>query len=173
VTSAESDYLFRLAALSLSFVGFSAIVVTVRGALGGELSDRHLRLVRLYIEGGLLVTALALVPTLLSLLHVPDTVIWRLSSAAAGSIFAFVLLIQFRRRRAIESGRFPPWVVVIYALSIVAVAGLWFNVAGIRFPPSVGPYAVALTWALCVFGFIFVRTIELFLHRPLPPDAGV
>jgi hypothetical protein len=173
VTSAESDYLFRLAALSLSFVGFSAIVVTVRGALGGELSDRHLRLVRLYIEGGLLVTALALVPTLLNLLHVPDTIIWRLSSAAAGSIFAFVLLIQFRRRRAIEPGRFPPWVVVIYVLSIVAVAGLWFNVAGIRFPPGVGPYAVALTWALCVFGFIFVRTIELFLHRPPPPDSGV
>lgn len=123
---------------------------------------------RLYIEGGLLVTALALVPTLLSLLHVPDAVIWRLSSATAGSIFAFVLLIQFRRRRAIEPGRFPPWVVVIYALSLVAVAGLWFNVAGIRLPPSVGPYAVALTWALCIFGFIFVRTIELFLHRPPP-----
>ena len=171
MTSAESDYLFRLAALSLSFVGFSAVVVTLRGALGGELSDRHLRLVRLYIEGGLLVTALALVPTLLNLLHVPDTVIWRLSSAAAGSIFAFVLLIQFRRRRTIEPGRFPPWVVLIYAFSIVAVAGLWFNVAGVRFPPSVGPYAAALTWALCTFGFIFVRTIELFLHRPPPPDA--
>lgn len=173
MTSAESDYLFRLAALSLSFVGFSAVVVTLRGALGGELSDRHLRLVRLYIEGGLLVTALALVPTLLSLLHVPDTVIWRLSSAAAGSIFTFVLLIQFRRRRKIEPGRFPFWVVLIYALSIVAVAGLWFNVAGIRFPPNAGPYAVTLTWALCVFGFIFVRTIELFLHRPPPPDAVI
>lgn len=173
MTSAESDYLFRLAALSLSFVGFSAVVVTLRGALGGELSDRHLRLVRLYIEGGLLVTALALVPTLLNLLHVPDTVIWPLSSAAAGSVFTFVLLIQFRRRRTIEPGRFPLWVVLIYALSIVAVAGLWFNVAGIPFPPSVGPYAAVLTWALCIFGFIFVRTIELFLHRPPPPDAVI
>jgi hypothetical protein len=47
--------------LALSFVGFSALVVTLRDALGGELSDRHLRLVRLYIEGGFLVTALALV----------------------------------------------------------------------------------------------------------------
>ncbi len=166
MTSAESDYLLRLAALSLSFVGFSAVVVTLRGALGGELSDRHLRLVRLYIEGGLLVTALALVPTLLNLLHVPGNVTWPLSSATAGSIFTLVLLIQFRRRRAIEPGRLPPWVVVIYALSTVAVAGLWFNVAGVPFPPGVGPYAVALTWALCVFGFIFVRTIELFLHRP-------
>lgn len=166
MTPAESDYLFRLAALSLSFVGFSAIVVSLRGALGGELSDRHLRLVRLYIEGGLLVTALALVPTLLNLLHVPDTIIWPLSSAAAGSVFTIVLVIQFRRRRSIEPGRFPAWVVLIYVLSIVAVASLWSNVAGIPFRPSVGPYAAVLTWAICIFGFIFVRTMEVFLHRP-------
>jgi hypothetical protein len=165
VTSAESDYLLRIATLSLSFVGFSAVVVTLRGALGGELSDRHLRLVRLYIEGGLLVTALALVPTLLHLLHVPDAVTWPLSSAVAAAIFSFVLLVQFRRRRAIEGARFPAWVVIIYAGSILAVAGLWLNVAGFPFRPSGGPYAVILTWALCVFGFIFVRTIELFLHR--------
>ncbi len=166
MTSAESDYLSRLAALSLSFVGFSSVVVALRGALGGELSDRHLRLVRLYIEGGFLVTALALVPTLLNILHVPDRVTWPLSSAVAASIFSFVLLVQFRRRRAVELGRFPLWVVVTYAVSIVAVAGLWFNVAGVPLPPGVGPYAVALAWTLCIFGFIFVRTIELFLHRP-------
>ena len=165
MTSADSDYLLRLASLSLSFVGFSAVVVTLRGALGGELSDRHLRLVRLYIEGGLLVTALALVPTLLNLLHIPDTVTWPLSSAAAASIFTFVLLVQFHRRRTVEPGRFPAWVVIVYAVSTAAVAGLWLNVTGIPFPPNVGPYAAVLTWALCVFGFIFVRTIELFLHR--------
>src|SRR3954452_3884954 len=94
VTSAESDYLFRLASLSLSFVGFSAVVVTLRGALGGELSDRHLRLVRMYIEGGLLVTALALIPQLLSLIHVPDAVLWPLSSAVAGSILTLLLVVQ-------------------------------------------------------------------------------
>ena len=33
-------------------MGFWAVVVTLRGALGGKLSDRHLRLVRLYMEGG-------------------------------------------------------------------------------------------------------------------------
>lgn len=165
MTPGESDYLLRLATLSLSFVGFSAVVVTLRGALGGELSDRHLRLVRLYIEGGLLVTALALLPSLLHLLHVPDTVTWRLSSAVAASILTLVLLIQLRRRRTVEGPRFPPWVIVIYVVSVLAVAGLWLNVAGLPYPPGVGPYAIALTWALCVFGFIFVRTIELFLHR--------
>ena len=165
MTSAESDYLVQLASLSLSFVGFSAVVVTLRGALGGKLSDRHLRLVRLYIEGGLLITLLALVPALLNLLHVPDAVTWPLSSAAAASIFSILLVIQFRRRRAIEPGRFPLWVVIVYAVSTIAVAGLWFNVAGFPFPPNAGPYAIVLTWALCIFGFIFVRTIELFLHH--------
>ena len=166
MTSAESAFLLCLAALSLSFVGFSAVVVTLRGALGGEISDRHLRLVRLYIEGGLLVTALALLPPLLDLLHVAESVVWPVSSAAAASIFSVLLLTQLRRRRVVEGGRFPLWVIIIYALSLVAVVGLWFNAAGIPFPPSVGPYAVALTWALCVFGFIFVRTIDVFLHRP-------
>ncbi len=165
MTPAESDYLLRLASLSLSFVGFSAVVVTLRGALRGELADRHLRLVRLYIEGGFLVTTLALVPTLLNLLHVPATVTWPLSSAIAAAVLTFVLVVQFRRRRTVEPVPFPPWVSAIYGVSVVAVAGLWLNVAGLPFPPSVGPYAVALTWALCVFGFIFVRTIELFLHR--------
>ena len=168
MTSAESDYLFRLAALSLSFVGFSAVVVTLRGALGGELSDRHLRLVRLYIEGGLLVTALALLPTLLNILHVRDAVTWPVSSAAAASVLSYVLVVQFRRRRTVEPGPFPPWVVITYALSILAVLGLWLNI-GILYPPNAGPYAIALSWALCIFGFIFVRTIELFLHRT--PDT--
>lgn len=165
MTPAESDYLLRLAALSLSFVGFSAVVVTLRGALGGKLSDRHLRLVRLYIEGGLLVTALALVPTLLHLLHVPQAITWPLSSAAAAAIFTLVLVIQFRRRRAIEAGRFPLWVIAVYVVSVLAVASLWLNVVGIPAASNVGPYAIVLTWALCVFGFIFVRTIEVFLNR--------
>ena len=157
MTPAESDYLSHLANLSLSFVGFSAVVVTLRGALGGKLSDRHLRLVRLYIEGGLLITLLALVPALLNLLHVPDAVTWPLSSAAAASIFSILLVIQFRRRRAIEPGRFPLWVVIVYAVSTIAVAGLWFNVAGFPFPPNAGPYAIVLTWLFASSGsFLFV-----------------
>jgi hypothetical protein len=167
VAPAESDFLLRLAALSLSFVGFSSIVVMLRGALGGKLSDRHLRLVRLYIEGGLVVTALGLTPTLLNLLRISESLNWRLSSAAAALIFTLVLVTQFRRRRAVE-GRFPPWVIVIFAISIVVVLSLWLNVAGVPFPPNVGPYAVALTWALAVSGFIFLRTIEIFLDREPP-----
>ena len=73
------------------------------------------------------------------------------------------MALQFRRRRAIE-GRFPAWVIVVYCLSVVAVGALWLNVVGLPYATNGGPYALVLTWALCIFGFIFVRTIELFLH---------
>jgi hypothetical protein len=89
------------------------------------------------------------------------------ASAAAALIFTFVLVLQFRRRRAVE-GEFPPWVVIIFLISIVLVLGLWMNVAGILFRPGIGPYALVLTWALGVFGFTFVRTIQIFLHREPP-----
>lgn len=167
MTPAESDFLLRLAALSLSFVGFSSIVVMLRSALGGKLSDRHLRLVRLYIEGGLVVTALGLAPTLLNLLHLSESVNWRVSSALAALIFTLVLLTQFRRRRAVE-GHFPAWVITIFSISVVVVLGLLLNVAGVPYRPNAGPYAVALTWALAVSGFIFLRTIEMFLDRETP-----
>lgn len=165
VTTAESSFLYALAGLALSFAGFSAVVVTLRSALGGDISERHLRFVRLYIEGGLLVTALALLPALLDLLQIPASVVWRVSSATAAVIFTTLMLTQFRRRRAIEGPRFPAWVVGNYAISFVFVAGLWLNAAGSPLPPGVGPYAGTLMWALCVFGFIFVRTIGIFLTR--------
>lgn len=165
MASAESDFLFALAGISLSFAGFSAVVVTLRSKLGGEISARHLRLVQLYIEGGLLVTALALFPALLDLLHVSASVIWQVCSAAAGVIFAALLLTQFRRRRTIEGARFPVWVIITYVLSFIFVLGLLLNALGIPFPPSAGPYAATLMWALCVFGFIFVRTIGIFLSK--------
>ena len=166
MTPADSDYLIRLASLSLSFVGFSSVVVTLRGALGGQLSDRHVRLVRLYIEGGFLVTALALLPTMLGMLGVAPGATWPLASAIAALIFSFVMTTQFRRRRAIEPGAFPFWVVAIYVVSVAAVLRLWLNVVGWPQPSGVGAYAVVLTWALGIYGFIFLRTIELFLHRP-------
>ena len=157
------DYLHKLAALSLSFVGFSAIVVTVRRALGGELAEGHVRLVRLFLETGLAVTALSLLPTLLTFLGVPEVAMWRVASAVAGSLLTLLMIVQFRRRRRIE-GRFPPWVVAVYLTSVAAVLALWLNVIGIPYGPSVAPYAVSLTWSLFVSGYIFLRTLDVFLR---------
>jgi hypothetical protein len=157
------DYLLQLAGLSLSFVGFSAVAVTVRRALGGELSEGHIRLVRLYIETGLAVTALSLVPELLSLLGVSEATLWRIASVAAGSLLTLLMIVQFRRRRRIE-GHFPGWVVAVYLTSAAAVLALWLNAAGVPYGPGPAPYAVSLTWGLLVSGYVFLQLLDLFLR---------
>ena len=96
----------------------------------------------------------------------------RSRSGLAAAIFSLFLVVQARRRRAIEGSQFPAWVIVTNVVSVLAVAALVLNAVGAPFPPAVGPYAAVLTWALCVFGFIFIRTIELFLHRASPPEGG-
>jgi len=156
-------YLLMLASLSLSFVGFSSIVVTLRGALGGQLSEGHVRFVRLYIETGLAVTFLSLVPALLTFLGVPEPAMWHWASATAGSLLTMLMITQFRRRRLVENS-FPAWVVVVYLTSAAAVLALWLNVFGLLPGPGVAAYAIALTWSLIVSGYIFLRTLDLFLH---------
>ena len=157
------DYLLQLAGLSLSFVGFSAVAVTVRRALGGELSEGHIRLVRLYIETGLAVTALSLVPMLLSLLGFAEDTLWRIASLAAASLLTLLMIVQFRRRRRIER-RFPAWVIAVYVTSAAAVLALWLNAAGVPYGPGAAPYAVSLTWSLIVSGYIFLQSLDLFLR---------
>ena len=60
-----SGYFFALAALSMAFVGFSAIVVVLRQGTGRALSKLHVLFTKLFVELGLMATAFAMLsPTL-------------------------------------------------------------------------------------------------------------
>jgi hypothetical protein len=83
MTKQHLDYLLALAALSLSFVGFSTIVVALRQALGARLSRFHLLLVRFFIETGLAVTAFSILPPMLDAAGLGTFFVWQLSSAIA------------------------------------------------------------------------------------------
>ncbi len=159
------DYLLRLAALSIAFVGFATIVVTLRRALGGELSPFHILLVRIYVEIGLLVTIGSLLPSLLSLYGLPGPIVWRASSALAGIVAPVLLFVYLGRRRKVERGAIPSRIYVRYSISFITIVGLWLNVAGIPFQPGGGPYALALTWFLFSAGLIFLQTLDEVLYR--------
>ncbi len=158
------DYLLRLAALGIAFVAFATIVVTLQRGLGGELSALHMFLVRNYIEIQLAVALLALLPSLLNLFALPSALIWRISSAIVGTT-APAVLVNFIRGRA-RVGRYPTPAreYVVWALALVAVVGLWLNVAGVGLRPSGGLYAVALTWFLFSTGFVFLRGLGELLY---------
>ncbi len=167
MTLVGSDYLLRLSALAVSFVGFASVIVALRRALGAELSSLHMHFVRLFIEGSLAVAAFGLLPGALSYTGLTEPVIWRLSSALAALTFSAYLVSLFRRRRRITPGPFPLITIVNYAVSIVAALALWGNAVGIPIQPSASPYILALTWFLVLGGWVFLQNLDLFFgHLP-------
>ena len=163
MTLTGSDYLLRLSALAVSFVGWSAIVVTLRRALGAELSALHVYFVRFFIEGGLGVAAFGLFPGELSFTGLTEITIWRLSSAAAGLMFSVYLIFLFRRRRRVTIGPTGLSTPIAFAISVLATVALWLNATAWAFPPGAAAYLLALTWLLVVGGWVFVQNLELFL----------
>jgi len=157
------DYLIRLSTIAVLFVGWSAIVVTLRRALEAELDALHMYFVRFFIEGGLAVAAFGLVPPALSTTDLTDSAVWRLASAAAAITFSVYFVLLFRRRRRITVGSLPLRTVVSFTASITATLALWANAVAPGFQPSGAVFALALTGLLLVGGMVFVENLTLFV----------
>ena len=164
MTQSGSDFLLRLSALAVAFVGWSAIVVTLRRALSDEkLGKLHTYFVRFFIEGGLTVAAFGLLPAMLLLTNLADHTVWRIASAAAAVTFSAYIALLFRRRRRITRDRLPPRSIVSFATSSTATLALWANTSGLGWEPGAAAYAFALSALLAVGGWTFVWNLDIFL----------
>ena len=160
-----TEYLLALAALSLSFVGFSTIIVALRQALGSSMTPFDVLLVRHFIEIGFLVTLLSLLPAMLNVAGLDAASAWRLSSALAALLTSVFFGSYPRQRRRIPGvGPMPVRVNVNLSITAVAVIGLILNVGGWFFKPSATPYIIAVTWLLVQSGLVFLQTLPLFLE---------
>jgi hypothetical protein len=161
-------YLQAIATISVTFVGFSSIVVVFRQVQGSSLDQNHIFLVRFFIEMGLIVTGFALLPLLLGVWGIPAGLIWSYSSAAFALGHLAYIVTLFRRRRN-AAGRFSLGRnFLLIVISIGVDLSLIMHAIGWPFAANIGPYALALTWALLVAGFFFVQTLEAFLAQPPP-----
>jgi len=103
----DGNHLFAtIATISVTFVGFSSIVVVFRQVQGSSLDQNHVFLVRFFIEMGLIVTGFALLPLLLGVWGIPAGLIWGYSSAAFALGHLAYIVTLFRRRRRNAAGRF-------------------------------------------------------------------
>jgi len=159
-----SAYLLAIAAIAMTFVSLSAIVLVLRQFGGGALTPYHTHVVRFTVECGLMATAAALLPVLLGLTGLPSDVVYRVSSAAGALGFLVYLLTYLGRYRRVMPGRLPRRMVIITTLSIVIDATLWLNAAGILLRGEAWPYAVAVTWILVQAGIVFLLTFDVFLQ---------
>jgi hypothetical protein len=159
------NYLMQMADLSLAFVGFSAIVITLRQALGGKLAKLHMLFVRLIIEGGLLVLIFALIPPALSLTDLAEPVIWRISSTVFVLASSIYLAAAIRRRVAVGTSGLPLRVIINTVIFLVAILAMSVNALGIFAEPNAWPYVLGLTLSLIFSVFIFLQNINLFIQQ--------
>jgi hypothetical protein len=165
--SLEITYLVAVATISITFVGFSSVVVVFRQTQGNRLDSLHIFLVRFFIEMGLIVTGFSLLPLLLAIAGMPIEWVWRSASAAYAVVHLVYIQVLFRRRRQYTSGSFSLRRNLLPILISLAVdVGLILNAVGWPASPTVGPYALAITWGLVVAGIFFAQTISTFVEGP-------
>ena len=162
-----ATYLFSLASLSVTFVGFSALVIVFRQTIGGEMSRLEVLITRIFIQLGFMVTASAMMPPLLALFDLPQSVIWRIASfVAAVPSFAFAVTYPMRRRAA--SGVPTPLRVWLDVLVMLAAAALLAcNAIGIGIKPGPGPFAAGLTIILVLSGWAYLQALRMLLRHHL------
>jgi len=162
-----ATYLFSLATLSVTFVGFSALVIVFRQTIGGEMSRLEVLITRIFIQLGFMVTASAMLPPLLALFDLPQPMIWRVASLAA-AIPSLAFAVTYPGRRRAASGvptPLPVWFDILVML--IAVALLAWNALGISIRPGPGPFAAGLTIILFLSGWAYLQALRMLLRHHL------
>ena len=165
-----STYLYALAAVSITFIGFSALLVIFRQARGDALTRYEGYFVLSFIQPGLIVTGGSLLPSVLSLYGIAAQTVWRASSiVVAIPILIFVATLPGRRRAATSGAPIPRYVQVLALLQFAIAVYLIAVAAGVATATGIGPYAASLTALL--FTTVAAYVIALGVALAQPPKA--
>jgi hypothetical protein len=158
-----SEYLYTIAEVSVAFVGFAAIVISVRHRSGG-LSEAERWHVTLLIERGLAALAFSLLPMLLHHFGVPVRSVLSLSSGLLAGYLCIALarnlLLARTETLAAKLSLSPSGVAfrqVILGLMVpiqaLAAAG------ALPFDP-LGWYLLGASWLLVLSGIVFATILS-------------
>jgi hypothetical protein len=157
-------YLYTLATLAVTFVGFSALVILLRQSFGGSLSKLEILITRIFIQLGFIVAAGALLPPLLALFELKPAVIWRTCSLIA-SVPSFIFAVTYPSRRRIASGVPTPVAIMADVVVLTSISVMLFlSAAGIGVEAGAGPYAASLTFILFLSGYAYLQALNLLLQ---------
>ena len=151
--------------MSVTFVGFSSLVIVLRQTAGGEMSKLDILITRTFIQLGFLVAGGALLPALLTLFHLGELVTWRLASAVtAVPVLAFAITYPLRRKFA-SGERTPPmvWIDSLIILSFALLLGC--NALGVVIASGPGPYTAALTGVLFGSAWAYLQAVNTLIRH--------
>jgi hypothetical protein len=106
----SSTYLYTLAVMAMTFVGFTAIVMILRQSLGGALSRFDTLVARFFMAWGFVIAFFAMLPPLLAAFELAQPLLWRIAGIALGLVLLAMSIAYPPLRRRATRGRTPPFV---------------------------------------------------------------
>ncbi|HEY1991600.1 MAG TPA: hypothetical protein VGH71_04000 [Gammaproteobacteria bacterium] len=162
-----ATFLYTLAALMITFAGFSALLFVIRQAAGAKVSLLDRFIVKNVMAYTFVLTGAALLPALLALFEVEETWMWRIS----GVLFALPMLAlqtTYPARRFKAVGARPPspiFAVFVVLGSLVTLAMLVYVLAGVRYAAAVYITAITIDFFTVIFGF--VNALDIIMQQPV------
>ena len=161
-----ATFLFALAALMITFGGFSALLLGIRQAAGHRSSPIDRYLVKTLLIQIFVLTAGSLLPPLLALYGISETWVWRGSALLfAIPMLGLLLTYPYRRRKAVGKGP-PPIVfaifVVLGSVAILVMLALIFG--GFGHQPAV--YISALFINFFTLAFALINALDVIMQEP-------
>ena len=159
-------YLYTIAVIGITFIGFSAIVMMLRQTSGQSLQRFDILIAHVYMEFGLIVTVGSLLPPLFSFWGLGSQMVWRASSAVLGlSLLAFSLTYPRRRREAVRES-LPRYTKTNIAVIILIGAILAGNACGIVQDRMPAVYLSAITAFMAFAVASWLRALSIiFLEK--------
>jgi hypothetical protein len=159
-----ASYLYALATISVTFVGFSALLLVFRQTIGGKMTSYDSYFTLSFMQAGFIVTAGGLLPQLLAFFEMSHTTVWREASVImAIPILLFVATTPGRRRAATKEP-VPIYVGLLLLLQFLSGACLLLNALGWPQPPNLALFALALTVMLFTTGIAYLIALARALR---------
>jgi len=158
-----SLYLYAIATVSITFVGFSALLVVFRQSMGGQLTRYDTYFTLSFIQAGFVVTAGALVPPAVALYSVSQDAAWRIAGGIVSIlVFTFVARVPARRRAA-TGQPMPRQIKFMLTLQALSGVSLVLGAAGVYGATVGAAYVSAIAVLLITSGAAYLGALALIL----------
>jgi hypothetical protein len=161
----ESGYLYTVAILGMTFIGFSAIVMLLRQTVGLKLRPFDALFAHVYMEFGLIISAGAMLPPLVSFWGADAPMVWQISSALVGAPLLLFGLTYPTRRRAASGERTPMYVQINVSIVILISLALLANAGGLWQGRGAAVFLSALTAFMIFAVATWLRALNLILIK--------
>jgi hypothetical protein len=160
-----ANYLYALATISVTFVGFSALLLVFRQTIGGKMTSYDSYFTLAFMQAGFIVAAGGLLPQLLAFFGMPHASVWRVSSVIMAIPISLFVGMTPRRRRAATNEPIPSYVSLLLLLQSLAGVCLLLNAVGWPVPPNLALFALALTVMLFTTGIAYLIALAHALGK--------